>query len=78
MPTHMHIYIHASYSGSKWVHLDTPTNVTELNCTHIVYELDFVRINLDYKVGWFVVFYVPSTERLFRDGTPVYCPLRRT
>ena len=23
------------------------------------------------------VFYVPSTARSFRDGTPIYCPLRR-
>ena len=29
-------------------------------------------------VGWLVVLYVPSTARLFRDGTPIYCPLRRT
>ena len=30
------------------------------------------------KVGWLVVFNVPSTARSFRDGTPIYCPLRRT
>ena len=24
------------------------------------------------------VFYVPSTARSLRDGTPIYCPLRRT
>ena len=29
-------------------------------------------------VGWVVVFYVPSTARSFRDGTPIYCPLWRT
>ena len=29
-------------------------------------------------VGWLVVFYVPSTSRSFRDGTPIYCPLWRT
>ena len=29
-------------------------------------------------VGWLVVFNVPSTVRAFRDGTPIYCPLRRT
>ena len=28
--------------------------------------------------GWLVVFYAPSTARSFRDGTPIYCPLRRT
>ena len=26
--------------------------------------------------GW--LFYVPSTERSFRDDTPIYCPLQRT
>ena len=31
-----------------------------------------------FKVGWLVVFNVPSTARSFRDGTPIYCPLRRT
>ena len=31
-----------------------------------------------FKVGWLVVFYVPSTARSFRDGAPIYCPLRRT
>ena len=27
--------------------------------------------------SWLVVFYVPSTARSFRDGTPIYCALRR-
>ena len=27
---------------------------------------------------WLVVFYAPSTARSFRDGTPIYCPLRKT
>ena len=27
---------------------------------------------------WLVVFNVPSTARSFRDGTSIYCPLRRT
>ena len=31
-----------------------------------------------WLVGWLVVFNVPSTPRSFRDGTPIYCPLRRT
>ena len=31
-----------------------------------------------FLVGWLVVFNVPSTARSFRDGTPIYCPLRRT
>ena len=30
-----------------------------------------------YNVG-LVVFNVPSTARSFRDGTPIFCPLRRT
>ena len=29
-------------------------------------------------IGWLVVFNVPSTARSLRDGTPIYCPLRRT
>ena len=29
-------------------------------------------------VGWLVVFNVPSTARSLRDGTPIYCPLRKT
>ena len=33
---------------------------------------------LSWLVGWLVVFNVPSTARSFRDGTPIYCPLRRT
>ena len=28
--------------------------------------------------GWLVVLYVQSTARSFRDGAPIYCPLRRT
>ena len=26
--------------------------------------------------GWLVVFYVASTTRSFRDGTPIYCPFQ--
>ena len=29
------------------------------------------------QVGWLVVFNVPLTARSFRDGTPIFCPLRR-
>ena len=29
-------------------------------------------------VCWLVVFNVPSTARSYRDGTPIFCPLRRT
>ena len=31
-----------------------------------------------YDGLWLVVFIVPSTARSFRDGTPIYCPFRRT
>ena len=37
-----------------------------------------LAINDIWLVGWLVVFNVPSTARSFRDGTPIYCPLRRT
>ena len=29
-------------------------------------------------VSWSLVFYVPSTARSYREGTPIYCPLQRT
>ena len=35
----------------------------------------YLIINL---VAWLFVLYVPSRARSFRDGTPIYCPLRRT
>ena len=38
-------------------------------------SLEHIALDL---VGWLVVFYVPSTAMSFRDGTPIYCPLRRT
>ena len=38
--------------------------------------LNQVRTKL--VVGWLVVFYIPTSVRSFRDGTPTYCPLRRT
>ena len=41
----------------------------------------FIPLNTQQNyllVGWFVVFYVPSTARSFRDGTPIYCPLQMT
>ena len=37
----------------------------------------FLLNNIDL-VDWLVVFNVPSTARSFRDGTPIYCPLRKT
>ena len=44
-----------------------------------LYHLNFqVGRLIGWLVGWLVVFYVPSTARSFRDGTLIYCPLRRT
>ena len=34
--------------------------------------------DMTLDVGCLDVFYVPSTARSFRDGTPIYCPLLRT
>ena len=39
---------------------------------------ELVIREISWLVGWLVVFNVPSTARSFRDGTPIYCPLRRT
>ena len=36
-----------------------------------------VEVNHDAEC-WLVVFNVPSTARSFREGTPIYCPLRKT
>ena len=33
---------------------------------------------VENHASWLAVFNVPSTARSFRDGTPIYCPLRRT
>ena len=41
-------------------------------------EVNNEILHSDMLVGWLVVFNVPSTARSFRDGTPIYCPLRRT
>ena len=51
----------------------------------VYFSIDIILHSLIYDkskrfklVGWLVVFYVPSKARSFRDGTPIYCPLRRT
>ena len=61
--------------------------VAEFIVDHLIedYEdgavLFFVNITrhkvLFYLFYCLFVFYVPSTARSFRDGTPIYCPLRR-
>ena len=42
-----------------------------------LYNKNFIALQLNID-GWLVVFNVPSTARSFRDGTPIYNPLRRT
>ena len=39
---------------------------------------DWANPTRSCMVDWLIVFNVPSTARSFRDGTPIYCPLRRT
>ena len=43
-------------------------------------SLQFTPVILSHslRLSWLVVFNVPSTAKSFRDGTPIYCPLRRT
>ena len=50
-----------------------------LNSTvHINYHwIDVKKIHYNIQHGWLVVFYVPSTGRSFREGTPIYCPMGR-
>ena len=57
------------------------------SCTYITFKSAVKHRQLGYGYprgqtllihGWLVVFNVPSTARSFRDGTPIYCPLRRT
>ena len=58
-------------------HLSNTKNF-EFTCLNYVKSI-FDDAGLSYI--WFVclfVFYVPSTARSFRDGTPIYCPFRRT
>ena len=56
--------------------LHRPANA-QLNDAVMVEDNRKYRTNQVW-VGWLVVFNVPSTARSFRDGTPIYCPLRRT
>ena len=39
---------------------------------------DILNILKFWLIDYLIVFYVPSTARSFRDGTPIYCLLRRT
>ena len=44
--------------------------IIDMSCFYTIYLISFVCL--------LVVFNVPSTARSFRDGTPIYYPLRRT
>ena len=47
--------------------------------TELTFYSQFFQVMMAFRlVGWLVLFNVPSTARSFRDGTPIYCPLRRT
>ena len=56
------------------------TSSAKLNVSFLEYQLKhiFIQGSNENLVSWLVVLYVSSTARSFRDGTPVYCPLRRT
>ena len=42
------------------------------------YVLNQCVLSQQSNVGWLVVFYVPSRAWPSRDGTSIYCPLRKT
>ena len=52
-------------------------NIQVYFCMHWHNDILINMLN-ESNVGWLFVFYVPSTARSLRDGTPIYCPLRRT
>ena len=43
-----------------------------------MYACMYVCMYACMLVGWLAVSNDPSTARSFRDGIPIYCPLRRT
>ena len=59
----------------KYRHQQTPKHLANTN-TDISKRLNTWQIQT--SLGCLVVFNVPSTARSFRDGTPIYCPLRKT
>ena len=84
-------YIHHYNSSCDTVHVWYLLSYSLLLSTNIINiawfgSIQSIYIQKHWKhicyvgwlVGWLVVFNVPSTARSFRDGTPIYCPLRRT
>ena len=56
----------------------SPCFVCMLSCLMLyVYHFQDYIVR-SWLVNWLVVFNVPSKTRSFRDGTTIYCPLRRT
>ena len=62
-----------SCSKIFYYRITLPTNNATMNV--IFFQLFFDTAPLTF--GFWFVFYVPSTAMSFRDGTPIYCPLRR-
>ena len=63
-----------------------PQKMSRVNKIKVIYckkreTVKFKLIKFYYILLYVVclfVFYVPSTARSLRDGTTIYCPLRRT
>ena len=60
---------------SKFISLGCDDKNSDKCCLYKNLVVVLFKKNL---LGWLIVFNVPSTARSFRDGTPIYCPLRRT
>ena len=60
--------------GNCTVHSKYP--VTEIRFMPLLHNTPYT-VMLKLLFVCLFVFYVPSTARSFRDGTPIYCPLRR-
>ena len=52
--------------------------IPRLSFQHVFLTFVWDWFKFEAWFGWLVVFNVPSTARSFRDGTPIYCPLRMT
>ena len=81
------LFIHVLYMS--WVNLFTESEVKSLGYMFRSKSFQLLTCIIDIMLmmlmclfmmvfGWLVVFNVPSTARSIRDGTPIYCPLRRT
>ena len=86
----LHVYVHFSYSQiyiikyikSVAIHLNSLIWLRNTRWNQKWYKKEtfgWIECKCPCRlVGWLVVFNIPSTARSFRDGTPIYCPLRRT